>query len=274
MNNNEPLVSILIPVYNSEKFIRETLDSVLSQTYKNFEVIIVDDACTDNTPKILIEFAELDTRINLFRNDTNLYIAKARNKAISLSKGKYIVWQDSDDISLPTRVEKLVKFMEEHPDVGICGSYLQSFMGEKDLDVRTYATDDESLRKTIFKYSPVAQPTAIVRKSCLDEVGVFDESIPTAEDLDLSFRIGVKYKFANIPEVLIRYREHPNSATHLKLKAQIRNTLRIRLKYSKGYGYKMSLSDYIAYAVTSFTSILPARLTINLFKFFRKITRG
>lgn len=263
------LVSVIMPAYNAEKYISEAIESILNQTFKNYEFIILDDASTDDTWEIIKKYADKDKRIIPIKNKKNLYIAKSRNKGISLAKGKYIVWQDADDVSLSSRIKKLVEFMEANPDVGICGSHFQSFTDGKDIDVRKYATNDKTLRKNIFKYSPVAQPAAIVRKKCFDEMGLFDLKYPPAEDIDLSFRIGVKYKFANLPEALLRYREHPNSATHLKFRQQIKSTLEVRWKYAEGFGYTMRLSDKIAYVVTWFAQFLPLGITIGLFKLLR-----
>lgn len=268
-NATKPLVSVVLPACNVEKYVAEAIESILSQTFKNFELIILDDASTDKTWEIIKKYSKKDGRITPVRNRTNLYIAGNRNKGISLARGKYIVWQDADDVSLPRRIEKLVELMENNPDVGICGSYLQSFVNGKDLDVRKYATDDKTLRKNIFKYSPVAQPAAIVRKSCFEELGLFNLEYPPAEDIDLSFRVGAKYKFANIPEVLLHYREHPGSATQTRLRKQIQSTLKIRRKYAKGFGYRMGFSDYLAYLASFLAQFLPAGIVIKLFKLLR-----
>jgi len=268
-NTVEPLVSVVLPAGNVEKYISEAIESILNQTFKNFELIILDDASADKTWEIIKKYAEKDGRITPVKNRKNLYIAGNRNKGISLARGKYIVWQDADDVSLPERVGKLVELMENNPEVGLCGSYLQSFSGGKDLDVRKYAADDKTLRKNIFKYSPVAQPTAIVRKQCFEELGLFNLEYPPAEDIDLSFRVGAKYKFANIPEVLLRYREHPESATYIKLRKQIQSTLKIRRKHAKGFGYRMGFSDYLAYLASFLAQFLPAGIVIKLFKLLR-----
>ena len=268
-NTTKPLVSVVMPAYNAEKYISEAIESILGQTFENFELIILDDASTDSTWEIIKKYSEKDGRITPVRNRQNLYIAGNRNKGISLARGKYVVWQDADDISLPKRIEKLAELMEKNPEVGLCGSYLQSFSDGKDLDVRKYATDDKTLRKNIFKYSPVAQPAAIVRKSCFDELGSFNLEYPPAEDLDFSFRVGAKHKFANIPEVLLRYREHPGSATQTRLRKQIQSTLKIRRKYAKGFGYKMAPLDYLAYLVSFWAQFLPAGVVVWLFKLLR-----
>jgi glycosyltransferase involved in cell wall biosynthesis len=264
--NEQPLVSVIIPVYNTEKYVGEAIESILNQTYKNLEILILDDASTDRTPEIVEEYAKKDLRIKVFHNEKNLNIAGNRNKGVNLSRGKYIIWQDADDISAPTRVEKQVKLMEENPEVGICGGYIHSFNEHGLMDTRMYDESDGPLRNNIFKFSPVAQPSAIVRKECFDTLGNYNLSLPAAEDLDFSFRVGTKYKFANVQEVVILYREHQSSNTYSKLRNQINKTLEVRNHYSSGYNYKMTLTDRLAYYATWLVSFLPAEISIPLFK--------
>ncbi|MEO0132854.1 MAG: glycosyltransferase family 2 protein [candidate division WOR-3 bacterium] len=271
MQKASPLVSVIMPAYNAEKYISEAIESILNQTFKDFEFIIVDDASTDKTWEIIQEYARKDDRIIAVRNEKNLYIAENRNKGLSYARGKYIVWQDADDISIPTRIEKQVAFMEAHPEVGICGAYIQSFNENGDLDIRKYATDDAILRKHIFKFSPVAQPVAIVRKESIDKVGYFNPAYPPAEDIDMSFRIGEYYKFANIPEVLLKYREHSSSATFTKLRKQIKATLAIRRRYAKKPSYVFNISDCLAYIFTVLTLLAPPFITIGVFKKLRNL---
>ncbi len=271
MNDTSPLVSVIIPAYNCENFILESVNSILNQTYKNLEIIILDDSSTDSTYKILTTI--VDNRIKLIRNEKNLYIAENRNKGLKLATGKYIVWQDADDISKPNRIAKLVNFMQSHMEVGICGSYLQSFDENGLKDVRKYETTDTLLRKSIFKYSPVAQPTAIIRKSILDKVGYFNPSFPPAEDLDMSFRIGNISQFANIPEVLLLYREHQSSNTSTRMKKQLEATLEIRKSNKHNSNYHFDISDSVAYYLTWSIKFLPADIVIKLFKISRFIAR-
>jgi glycosyltransferase involved in cell wall biosynthesis len=263
-------ISVVTPVYNTEKYIVETIESILGQTFQDFEFILVDDCSTDKTVEIIESYAKKDKRIKLYRNEKNLGIAGNRNKGVSLAKGKYIVWMDADDISMKDRLELQYDFMESHPKVGICGGFLQFFDYTGDKGIRKYAPDDASLRKTIFRYSPVAQPSAIIRKSCLDEAGKYDLAWPPAEDLDMSFRIGSKHELANIQKVLIRYREHPNSATFSKLKKMELSTIAIRNKYAKGYGFEMTIADKI-YNCLQYVSIfiIPPRFKIWLFSKIR-----
>ena len=263
-------ICVATPVFNTEKYIADAIESILSQTYQDFEFIIIDDCSTDNTYNIVQHYANKDHRISLLKNDVNLGIAGNRNKILSLVKSKYLAWQDADDISLPKRLQHQYEFLECHPNVGILGGYLQIFDQNGDLGLRKYPADDAYLRKIIFRYSPVAQPGAMVRVSALKEMGNYDLDYPPAEDLDMSFRLGARYKFANLQETVIRYRENNSSATYTKLKTMEINTIKIRKKYAKGFGYHMSIFDKI-YNFLHYLSIhiIPAKLKIELFALLR-----
>lgn len=265
--SGNPQVSVIMPAYNVEKYIVEAIESILEQSFKDFEFIIIDDCSTDSTWEIIQRYAKQDDRISAVKNEQNLGIAGNRNKGLSLAHGKYIVWQDSDDISLPQRIEKQYLFMESHSEVGIIGGFLQFFSDDgHSSGIRKYCENDMDLRKKIFRYSPVAQPASMIRKQCLDEIGEYNLKYPPAEDIDMSFRIGMKYKFANLQEIVLKYREHPNSATFTRLKKIELSTMEIRKKYSNGAGYRMTLLD-IVYNILQFISIfiIPPRVKIWLF---------
>lgn len=263
-------VSVIIPAYNCAEFISETLESVLGQTYQDFEIIVIDDCSKDNTWEIICRYAKSDSRIHAFKNDTNLGIAGNRNRGISLSSGKYIAWQDADDISLPMRLEHQVSFMEKNESVGIVGGYLEIFRCDQILGIRKYAETDKDLRRCIFRYSPVAQPSAMLRKSALDRVGPYDLRYPPAEDLDMTFRIGRFYELANLPEVLIRYRESDASATFTRLRKIELSTLAIRWKNFWFSEYQATVVDLV-YNIVHFFSIwlIPTKIKIKIFNYFR-----
>jgi glycosyltransferase involved in cell wall biosynthesis len=263
-------VSVIIPAYNCAEFLSQTLDSVLRQTYQDFEAIVIDDCSKDNTWEIICAYADGDRRIRAFKNEANLGIAGNRNRGISLASGKYIAWQDADDISLPFRLEHQVSFMEKNESVGIVGGYLEIFRRDQTLGIRKYAESDSDLRRCIFRYSPVAQPAAMLRKSALDRVGPYDLRYPPAEDLDMTFRIGRFYKLANLPEVLIRYRESDASATFTRLRKIELSTLAIRWKNFGLSEYKVTAIDLL-YNVAHFFSIwlIPTKIKIKIFNYFR-----
>lgn len=270
--NIEPLVSVLMPAYNAERYISAAIESILIQTYTNFEFIICDDASKDSTWHIIQKFAKQDSRIISIRNKENLYIAGNRNKLLSLAKGEFIVWMDADDISLPTRIEKEINLMLSDKNLGIVGGYLQFFNDENSTTtIRKYSQSDADLRKSIFRFSPVAQPGCMIRKEAIEYVGnSYDLNTPPAEDLDMSFRIGTKYKFGNIPEIVIKYRENPNSATFTKLKKIETTTINIRRKYFNHPSYKATVVDKL-YNLAQYVSIfiIPTKFKIKLFNLIR-----
>ena len=117
-----PKISVVMPVYNGEKYLREAIESILDQTYQDFEFIMVNDASTDGSGSILSEFANLDQRIRILTNESNLGIAGATNRGIAQARGEYIALMDQDDISLPERFEKQVEFLSNHPDISVLGT--------------------------------------------------------------------------------------------------------------------------------------------------------
>lgn len=266
-----PRVSVLMPAYNSEKYIATAIQSILNQSFADFEFIIVDDASTDKTFEIITQLAATDSRIVMMRNESNQGISKNRNKLISLARGEFIAWQDSDDIAKPDRIAKQVAFMEQHSRVGICGGYVEFFndrVGHR--SIRKYDETDKDLRKKIFRFSPVAQPAAMIRKEVFTTVGNYNEDLAVAEDIDMSFRIGTNYKFGNVPDVVLEYRQHQSSATFKKLKNMEKITLNVRRKFSKNGAYHVSPVD-ILYNVVQFLTlyIFPATIRVKLFNFLR-----
>ncbi|MFZ2072737.1 MAG: glycosyltransferase family 2 protein [Minisyncoccia bacterium] len=269
-----PLVSVLMPAYNAEKYIGEAIESILNQTFTDFELIISDDLSIDKTWEVIQDYAKKDKRISIYKNKKNLYIAENRNVLVRKAKGKYIAWQDADDISLVDRIEKQYEFMEQNPRVGIIGGYLQFFDEKGIKSIRKYATTDSELRKNIFRFSPVAQPTAMIRSECFKKTGLYNPKYPPAEDIDMSFRIGSCFEFSNIPQITLKYREHFNSSTFKKLKKIELSTLEVRWQNSVNPKYKMGLIDYV-YNVIQYLSIfiVPTKIKIELFNLIRNVKK-
>ncbi|MFA5021558.1 MAG: glycosyltransferase family A protein [Patescibacteria group bacterium] len=267
----KPKVSVLLTAYNNQAYIKQAIESILNQTFSEFEFIIIDDASTDNTWAIISDYAAKDLRIRIYKNGLNLGISKNRNRLISLARGEYIVWQDADDISLPNRLANQVSFMQSQPEVAISGGYLQFFNETQgNLSIRKYAVADKELRAKIFRYSPLAQPSAIVRKDALVKIGGYDETLAVAEDLDVVFRIGQDYKFANLAQVLVLYRQQSQSITFKKLKILELNTLKIRFHFVRNKSYKPNFFD-ILYNLGQFLTLylLPAKFRVKIFDRFR-----
>jgi glycosyltransferase involved in cell wall biosynthesis len=265
-----PAVSVVIPAYNAEAYLGPAIESILAQTLQDFEIVVIDDCSRDRTGAVIEQYASKDARIRAFRNESNLGIAGNRNRGVQLARGKYIVWQDADDISLPTRLERQFHFMEAHPEVGIVGGYIELFRGSLVLGVREYPVDDEALRRCIFRYSPIAQPAAMVRAEALRAAGEYDRRYPPAEDIDMTFRIGSLYRLANVPEIVVRYRESDTSATFTRLRKMELSSLEIRWRHRRLRGYRMSAGDAL-YNLAHWVSVwtVPPRTKIRLFNWWR-----
>lgn len=202
----EPLVTIIMPVYNAAHYLREAIDSILKQTYKNFEFIIIDDASCDNSVEIIKSYS--DNRIKLIRNKVNLKQPITRNKGLKLASGRYIANMDADDISLPERIAKQVDFMEKHQDVDICGTYIKCFGGKiKRVPVSPVKSREIAVWSVID--SPLAHPTVMFRASSIKKYDVwYDSNFKYAQDFELWSRLVLKgVNFYNLAEVLLYYRE-------------------------------------------------------------------
>lgn len=259
-----------MPAYNASLYIGESIQSIIDQSFSDFEFLIIDDGSTDNTFEIMKKYAAIDSRIKIDRNDQNLGIAATRNRLLDLASGEFIAWQDADDISVKTRLPKQVALLEADEKVGICGGYLEFFNQDKILGLRTYQTDDKYLRGHIFRFSPVAQPVAMVRREAINRIGGFEKGIDVAEDLLVSFKIGQYYSFANIPEVLLKYRQQSDSITFKKLRILELNTLKIRNRFRRNPAYHFRFSDAVYNLIQLLTLYLfPARFRVGIFNALR-----
>ena len=260
-----------MPVYNGEEYLEETIKSMLKQTLKDFELIIVNDASTDSTLEIAKRYAKKDKRVKVHTNKQNMHIGKSLNVGISLAKSPLIARMDVDDESLPVRLEKQYEFVKNHPEVGVVGCSIIIMDEEgREYDRRTYEADSEKLKKNMFKYSPFAHPTTMYRKTAFDEAGGYDPKMSPTEDLDLWFRIGKKWEFANIDEYLFKYRVFRESHSNKKLRDTELKVMKIRWKAIFKYGYKPRLID-IPYNLIQFVTIfiMPIRMRYSLFNYLR-----
>lgn len=204
-------ISVIMPVYNGEKYIEETIKSVLNQTYADFEYIIIDDGSVDDTLNIINTFS--DNRIIVIKANHG-GIVKALNLGLEKSSGEYIVRIDADDICVQNRFEILINYMEKHKDVVVCGSWATK-IDEKGIVTGNMIyppIDDKNIVKYAFLHNPFIHPSVIFRKSVLVQVGKY-RSFKHNEDYELWTRMLKKGKGHNIPEELIRYRIHSNQIT-------------------------------------------------------------
>ncbi|MBR3148450.1 MAG: glycosyltransferase family 2 protein [Alphaproteobacteria bacterium] len=198
-----PRISVIMPAYNSEKYIGEAIESILNQTFKDFELIIINDGSTDNTAKIVKEYAKKDKRINFVDNKKNQGLISVLNQGIDLCRGEYIARMDSDDISLPTRFAKQIEYMDAHHECGVLGTWFQCF-GNSTAKVR----HPERIKiLNILHDQHVGHPTVMVRKSVMDNYGFYyDANYKHAEDFELWSRMVFVTEIRNLPEILLKYR--------------------------------------------------------------------
>jgi len=273
IKSKNPLVSILMPSYNAEKYIEEAITSILNQTFTDFEFIIIDDNSVDSTISIVEKYKKLDDRIVLLRNTENLKMAKALNVGIKVAKGKFLARMDADDWSYPDRIRKQVLYMQKHPEVGILGGSME-IINEKGKKIgrRDYSCTDVEIRSKVFRYSPFSHPLIMLRKSSLDKVGYYNSLYNPAEDYELYFRLGEIAKFANLSDALIKYRIVDKSMTTGSTKKMELQTIAIRNKYSVGHGYRMSFFDFLYNRLHWFSIYfvpIPSAIKIRVFNFLR-----
>jgi len=258
-------ISVIMPVYNTAKFCWESIESILNQTFKDFEFIIIDDYSTDWSYDICKEYAKKDNRIKLFRNEKNMWISYTRNKLIELSNWKYIASQDSDDISLNNRLELSYNYLENNKDFVVV-SWDNIIIDEKWKEI-WYRKYSDNIDKIILKKSPVSNPASMFRKNIFLEVWWYDKELNYGEDYDLWCKFYAKwYKIKNLWEILIKLRIRKWQTKSSKLKQTIKNTIFIQKRANKVYWIKSSLSDKIYFVLENILLYLPSSFIIWLFK--------
>lgn len=269
---SQPLVSVIMPAYNCQEYVEGALRSLMNQTYKNIEIIIVDDCSTDDSWKIIKRLAKEDTRIKPYRNSVNLKISKTLNFAITKAKGVYLARMDSDDERVLDSIEKQVAFLESNPEVVIVGGSSEVCDSDmRKLNVREYLLNDESIRKKLFRFSPFTHATIVMRAA---SVPSDPYKLDWAEDYDLYFRLGNVGKFANLDTVVYKIRTHKQSVSQSKARYQEKLTLYIRLKAVFEYGYSMSGSDKLYFVVQAATMyLMPPRFRFWLFNHIRSLLK-
>jgi glycosyltransferase involved in cell wall biosynthesis len=266
-----PLISVILSVYNCEQYVEESINSILNQSFNDFELIIIDDASRDKSSQICQSLASKDPRIIFIQNKRNLGGCETLNVGLKYAHGKYIARQDNDDWSYPFRLQKQFDFMEANPDVGILGGNMELINESgKLIGHRHYHQHNEEIRKHIFRYSPFSHPLTIFRKSALDRYGHYNHEYAPADDYELYLRIGQSFKFANLPMTLMRYRILPNSLTNSRTLKMEKSTIKVRELYFKNASYCPTVWDMF-YNLIHKASIylIPPKIKMRLFNILR-----
>lgn len=263
--NKNPKVSVIMPVYNTEKYLEEAIKSILNQSFKDFEFIIIDDFSMDKSYEICQEFSKKDNRVKVFRNKKNMWISFTRNKLIELTNTSYIATQDSDDISEKNRLKLCYNFLEKNKDFAVV-SWNNIIIDEKN-NIIWYRKYNDDIRKSILKKSPISQPSSMFKKDIFFKVWWYDKILDYWEDYDLWLKIFSHwYKIKNLNENLIKYRVRKWQTKSDKLEETIKNTLFIQKRAIKEYWIKANFSDKIYHILEKSLLFLPNSFIMWLFK--------
>ncbi len=272
MSSISPIISVVMPVYNGEKYLHETVDSILHQSFSNFEFIIVNDGSTDQSLEILENYAVQDKRIQII-NRENYGVSVSRNEAIMQARGEYIAHIDADDVALLHRLERQLQWFEK-TGADVCGSWIEVFDGISS-SVWRFRENDTAIKFSLLFSNAFAQSAVMVRAIVAKE-NLYDEHMQYSEDYALWTRLAMTgYKMTNVPEVLLRYRLHTNQVSQEKWNALVDSGQRVREEYFAFY-----CSDAHQVDKQRFSRIVDPRLPVKYVDFsysggwFESITIG
>lgn len=245
-----PKLTVLMTVYNVEKYIRRAVFSILNQTFREFELIIINDGSTDRTEAIISSFK--DKRIRYYKNEQNLGISISLNKGIALTNGKYAARMDGDDICYPNRLGKQMAFLDQHEDHGLAGSWYYVINNNGSLrTVRRKDTEDENIRLSMLFENQFIQSSVMMRTDLLKEIR-YDPELEVCEDYDLFMKIMGKSKVANIPEELITYRWHGKNTSIVKQKSILESFLKIFSRTLDAYNIPHTTEELFIHGIIAF----------------------
>jgi glycosyltransferase involved in cell wall biosynthesis len=231
MSNSSPLVSVLMPVYNGDKYLREAIESILNQTFTDFEFLIINDGSTDDTENIILSYT--DARIRYIKNEENLKLIATLNKGLDLAQGKYIARMDADDISICNRLEVQFNFMESNPQIGLLGTNILDFQNsiENYREIR-YKTKHDEIKFKLFFDTHFPHPSAFIRKNILNEKKLrFNPDSIHAEDFELWNKLVAHTKLHILPEFLVAKRSHSDQISLLHRQFQLQKVNEIRCSF-------------------------------------------
>jgi len=277
MVDDNPKVSVVMPVFNGERYLKESIESILNQTFKDFEFIIVDDGSTNRTAEILKDYTKRDPRIKIITNEKNIGLTKSLNKAIKIVQGEYIARQDADDVSLPQRLEKQVEFLENNLEIKVLGTFNYGINQRGEiLRKNTLSVSFQEVKKNLIKRNPFIHSSVMIERETLNKVGLYNEKFRVAQDHELWFRILKIAKGENLPLFLVKKRYHSEMISIDKNKEQLKCILFLRKQaikkgdYSK-ICYIYLLKPYFSLKCPLFLKKFLRRYFLESRKIFREI---
>lgn len=232
-----PEISVIMPVYNAADFLTESIESILNQTFTNFELIILNDKSTDNSLEVISKYQRSDSRIIIIDKDINVGPANLRNEGLKIAKGEFVALMDADDIALPQRFAKQINVLKNNPEIGLCGTWFTFFGSEKKLIKHSEKPD--AIKISFLHSCAIGNPTVMLRKEVLNGLQ-FDNDYVPVEDYDLWSRLLSKTSFYNIPESLLNYRQHNQNISKTKIDNVNRAIRRVKINQLNQFGIESS----------------------------------
>lgn len=232
-----PKISIITITYNRARFLPEAIESVLAQSFTDWELLIIDDASTDDTSEVAGRYASIDQRIKYYKNQENLKISRSRNRGLELSKGDYVAVLDSDDIWRDKdKLQKQYDYLVGHPACGLIGGGVV-VIDERGKEMRRYLNEqgDESIRKKLLIKNQFAQSSVMYPRQAVLDLGKYDVELSGIEDYDLWMRVGAKYELANLDSYVLSYRLHGGNVSVTDRARLMERNLFLIKKYKEFY---------------------------------------
>jgi glycosyltransferase involved in cell wall biosynthesis len=271
--NKQPLISIVMPVFNAAEFLSESLESIRSQTHKNWELIAIDDYSKDNSLEILKNYAKKDKRIKVLQNKRNLGVSSTANKGIKVAKSSWIARMDADDVMHKDRLETQLKTLQKHPSVVALGSQCQLINSKgKRIGTKEFPTCPKDIKNMLFWACPVQQPSIMVNKSKLPKNFIwYNPKTKTGEEINFLLRVSKFGSIVNSRRILLKYRLHNhNLSQNQNQKKVFYNLFKTRLKALVQNQYRPSLISLgLGLAELVIVTLLPQRTINPAFQFIR-----
>jgi glycosyltransferase involved in cell wall biosynthesis len=254
-----PKISVVMSVYNGEWFLKQAIDSILTQTFTDFEFIVINDGSTDETSDILAHYAKSDSRLQVYPQANQGLIASL-NRGCSLARAKYIARLDADDVAFQDRLERQLRFLEQNPDVALLGGAMVVIDAEcNKIATWHYPLTYAQIKQAICRYDPFGHSAVVIRKDAFEKIGGYGKAFRHAEDYDLWLRIAEQNKVANLAECVTYYRLHPGQVTMKHLHQQVISSIGAQIAAKeRQIGHADPLSD-----VELVTETLLAKLGVD-----------
>ena len=270
----KPFISVVMPVYNAELYLVDAIESILRQTYQNFEFIIVDDASTDSSWKILKKYAAKESRIKIYRNFYTMKAAKTVERAMQLATGDFIARMDADDISLPSRFEKQIAYLQSHrKTIAVGGQCILIDKNGQTIGEKRFPLTFKEIYKYIFQFCPAQQPTLMIAKNRLPEgFTYYNHDLSPVEDVEFLFKLFRYGRVENVPDYLLMYRIHGKNSSLISFKKSFALTLLSRIRAVVLHGYRPTATGvFMTIAQTIAVLFLPQVVTFTLYKVIRRV---